>query len=470
MTHASLKYDDTIAAIATAYGAAGIGIIRISGPDAALIADQVFFSKKGHKLKGQETYRVSYGLIKDEKGQAIDEALALNMWAPHSFTGEDVVEIQCHGGAVVLKKVLDLVLAAGARLAEPGEFSKRAFLNGRLDLSQAEAIMDLVNAKTETALTAAANTLQGLLAREIRQCRQELLEVIAYLEADIDFPEEDFERLHQGEILTRLEKIRERIQQLLQTFSSGRIVREGLKTVLIGKPNVGKSSLLNTILKTQRAIVTDVPGTTRDTIEEYYNLGGIPLVLIDTAGIRQTEDVVEKIGVEKTKDVNKEADLLLYLLDSTTGLTGEDREYLKELPKEKTMILANKVDLLAGGENAEKYEEDLARQLRGYRLLFISATEQLGIEELEKAIKDQFFVHGWENKDQAFLTNIRHKRALDQALKALESGRQGVLEGTPSDLVSVDLQNCLEYLGEITGETLDEEIIDQIFARFCLGK
>lgn len=470
MSGDSYKLDDTIAAISTAYGPAGIGIIRISGFLAAQIADKVFRSKKGIKLQEQDTYRVAYGYIIDKDGSILDEALALTMWAPHSFTGENIVELQCHGGIIALKKALDLLLAEGARLADPGEFSKRAFLNGRLDLSQAEAIMDVINAKTETGLKAAANNLQGFLAQEIKQCRQEILEVIAYLEADIDFPEEDIERLNQTEIQARLYKTGEKIRRILQTFQEGRIVREGLKTVLIGKPNVGKSSLLNTILQAKRAIVTDIPGTTRDTIEEYYNLGGIPLVLVDTAGIRYTEDTVEKMGVEKTREVSKEADLLLYLLDLTTGITAEDEEFLQELPREKVIILVNKIDLWPNEKTGREQEQQLRQRLTGFRVLFVSATEKIGINDLEKEIKELFFTQGLEIKNEAFLTNIRHKRALDTALEALESARQGVLAGTPSDFISIDLQNSLASLGEITGETMDDEIINRIFAQFCLGK
>lgn len=460
--------EDTIAAISTAYGSAGIGVIRISGSAAAEIADKVFQSKKGIKLKEQETYKVTYGYIRDKDGGLVDEVLALTMWKPHSFTGEDVIELQCHGGMVVLKKLLDLLLAEGARLAEPGEFSKRAFLNGRLDLSQAEAIMDLINAKTEMAVSAAANNLQGFLTVAIKECRQLLLEIIAYLEADIDFPEEDFARLNQSEILQRLEKIAEKIKKILQTFKGGRIMREGLKTALIGQPNVGKSSLLNAILKTKRAIVTDVPGTTRDTIEEYYNLGGIPLILVDTAGIRATEDVVEKIGVEKTRDVIRQADLLLYILDLTVGITAEDEAFLQEIPRDKVLILVNKVDLMPGEEQG--IAAQIQAKLAGYRVLFISATAQIGITELEEEIKNLFFSQGLEIKDAAFLTNIRHKRALDLALQALESAREGVGQEIPADFISIDLKNALDYLGEITGETLDEEIINQIFSQFCLGK
>ena len=381
--------DETIAAISTAYGPAGVGIIRISGDEAATIADKVFKSKSGVKIKDQDTYRITYGYIYDQDGQLIDEALALTMRGPFSFTGEDVVELQCHGGIVVLQKVLALALKAGARLAEPGEFSKRAFLNGRLDLAQAEGIMEMINAKTETGVSVAASHLQGRLSEEIKACRQDLLELISFLEADLDFPEEDFERLSNEEILRRLTKVTEKIKNILQSFMKGRIIREGLKVALVGKPNVGKSSLLNTLLKTKRAIVTDIPGTTRDTIEEFYNLGGIPLLLIDTAGIRDSDDLVEKIGVQKTKEIVEQADLVLYIFDLIQGITPEDQAYLSKIPSEKVLILVNKIDLLTDG--AETTLRNIRERLPQFRVLLISATEQLGIQELEEEIKNIFY-------------------------------------------------------------------------------
>ncbi|NLO76297.1 MAG: tRNA uridine-5-carboxymethylaminomethyl(34) synthesis GTPase MnmE [Clostridia bacterium] len=460
--------DETIAAISTAYGPAGVGIIRISGDEAATIADKVFKSKSGVKIKDQDTYRITYGYIYDQDGQLIDEALALTMRGPFSFTGEDVVELQCHGGIVVLQKVLALALKAGARLAEPGEFSKRAFLNGRLDLAQAEGIMEMINAKTETGVSVAASHLQGRLSEEIKACRQDLLELISFLEADLDFPEEDFERLSNEEILRRLTKVTEKIKNILQSFMKGRIIREGLKVALVGKPNVGKSSLLNTLLKTKRAIVTDIPGTTRDTIEEFYNLGGIPLLLIDTAGIRDSDDLVEKIGVQKTKEIVEQADLVLYIFDLIQGITPEDQAYLSKIPSEKVLILVNKIDLLTDG--AETTLRNIRERLPQFRVLLISATEQLGIQELEEEIKNIFFTEGWEIKDKAYLTNIRHKTALEKAEQALASAQKTLQTGLPLDLMVIDLKTVLGFLGEITGETVDEEIIDQIFSQFCLGK
>lgn len=458
--------EDTIAAITTVLGPSSVGIIRISGPDAVKIADKVFLGKRKIKLENRPTYTVTYGKILDEEGKMVDEALALVMRGPKSFTGEDVVEIQCHGGMMVLRKTLELVIVAGARLAEPGEFSKRAFLNGRLDLSQAEAIMDIINAKTETAVQAAANNLQGTILRRVREISQKILEVNAYLEADIDFPEEDFYRLTTDELNNNILAIEKDIQEILDTYKSGRIIREGLKTVLIGKPNVGKSSLLNALLNERRAIVSDVPGTTRDTIEEYYNLGGIPLVLIDTAGIRATEDIVERMGVEKTREVIQKADLILYVMDVSAGVTKEDLTYLQDFPSEKLLIIINKVDLM----EEKKTEQKIREELKEYKVLFISAKEGIGLKELENGIKQMFFEEKLEINEKPFLSNVRQKDALEKAKQAVVSARQSVEEQMPSDFVSIDLRQAWGLLGEVTGDTLDEDIIDQIFSQFCLGK
>lgn len=461
---------ETIAAISTAYGPAGVGIIRISGDNAANVVDRVFKSKSGVSLKDQATYRITYGYIYDQDARLVDEALALTMWAPSSFTGEDVVELQCHGGIVVLKKVLALVLMAGARLAEPGEFSKRAFLNGRLDLSQAEAIMEMVTAKTEAGVNSAVNQLQGALSQEVNGYRQEILRILAYLEADLDYPEEDFSRLSNEEISICLAEIAQKLNKLLQSFAKGRIMREGLKVALIGKPNVGKSSLLNAILKTKRAIVTDIPGTTRDTIEEYYNLGGIPLLLIDTAGIRESQDLVEQMGVQKTKEIVEQADLVLYIFDLKMGITPEDREFLRKIPSEKVLILVNKIDLKSKTEEENSLERKIKEGLPAYRVLPISATEQIGLQELEEEIKSIFFSEGLEIKNETLLSNIRHKTALDKALQALMGALSGFRKGTSLDLMTIDLKSVLDYLGEVTGQTVDEEVLEQIFAQFCLGK
>jgi len=457
--------EDTIAAITTAQGLAGVGIIRVSGSEAAIVAQKVFRSKKGKVLREQPTHTVTYGHIVDEQGQVLDEALALTMWGPHSFTCEDVVELQCHGGTVVLQKTLELLLRNGARLAEPGEFSKRAFLNGRLDLSQAEAIMELITAKTEKGVLAAAGNLEGSISQKVSAVRSKILEITAYLEADIDFPEEEFERLQPEELAERIALIVQEVKDLIASYNSGRIIREGLKTALIGKPNVGKSSLLNALLREKRAIVTDIPGTTRDVIQEYYNLGGIPLVLYDTAGLRDTDDLVEQIGVEKTKEVIKEADLILYVLDSTEGFTQEDRDIVSQLPRQKTLLIINKIDLLDGKDEAIAELPDLA-----YPPVYISAKERVGLEELEKTIAKMFLQDGGRPSSEPILTNVRQKDALARSLELLESAWTGAREGLSADFISIDLRGAWEILGEISGETLGEDIIDQIFSQFCLGK
>lgn len=458
--------DDTIAAITTVLGPSSVGIIRISGDDALAIADKVFQGKRGILLKNRPTYSITYGKVIDESGKMIDEVLALKMSAPNSFTGEDVVELQCHGGVVVLRNVLELVMSAGARMAEPGEFSKRAFLNGRIDLSQAEAIMDIINAKTEKAVITAANNIEGSLKKETSAIRENIIELMAYLEADIDFPEEDIDRLSDKEVNAKLQHIVDRIEELLKTFRSGKIMREGLKTILIGKPNVGKSSLLNAMLKERRAIVTDVPGTTRDIIEEYYSLGGIPLILVDTAGLRETQDIVEKIGVEKTIEELQKADLILYVLDITEEITHDDIEYIRTLPKEKVIILINKHDLIKGKE----YEQADKNILSDYKVIFVSAKEGSGLQELEDWILELYFGKGIELSGKAILTNVRQKDSLSIALQAIISAQKSLKNKMPSDFISIDIKQAWLSLGEISGETLEENIIDQIFSRFCLGK
>lgn len=458
--------DDTIAAITTVLGASSVGIIRISGDEAIAIGDKVFRSKRGIALKKRASYSITYGNIIDENGRTVDESLALTMRSPHSFTGEDVVELQCHGGAVVLRKVLELALRAGARLAEPGEFSKRAFLHGRIDLSQAEAIMDMINAKTEKAVMAAANHLEGTVKIEIAAIKEKIIELMAYLEADIDFPEEDITRLTQEEIHERINEIIILIEQLLDSFKGGKIIREGLKTILIGRPNVGKSSILNAMLKEKRSIVTDVPGTTRDIIEEYYNLGGIPLVLVDTAGIRETKDIVEKMGVEKTKEEIEKADLILYVVDITDEITTEDTDFIANLPHGKIIVLVNKHDLLKEKEQEQRITEIMS----AYKTIFVSAKEGYGLKELEAAILELYFDQGIEITDKTLLTNVRHKDALQKARDAAVGALDSVDKHMPSDFIAIDLRQAWINLGEISGETLEENIIEQIFSRFCLGK
>lgn len=457
--------EETIAAITTAPGTAGVGIIRISGPEAAAVADRVFRSKNKKALAERPTYTVTYGHIYGDKEQLIDEALALTMWEPRSFTGENVVELQCHGGSVVLRKILELVLANGARLAEPGEFSKRAFLNGRLDLSQAEAIQELITAKTEKGVQAAARNLVGGISDKVKELRKKVLEITAYLEADIDYPEDDFERLEPEELENRLSVIIEELKKILSSYENGKIIRDGLKTVLAGRPNVGKSSLLNALLQEKRAIVTDIPGTTRDVIQEYYNLGGIPIVLHDTAGLRQTDDEVEKIGVEMTRELIKESDLILYVIDSTSDYGSEDEAHLKELPVEKTLVLVNKIDLL---EEHEKWQ--LPESLKSYTVVFISAKEGQGLDDLTRIISQMFIEPQSDKGEEPLLTNLRQKEALSQAHNSLQSAVSGIRAGLDADFISIDLRTAWESLGEVTGDTLGDDIIGQIFSQFCLGK
>lgn len=462
--------DDTIAAITTAMGAAGVGIIRISGPEAAEVVEKVFRPKKKGRIREKPTYTITYGQVVDGE-DVIDEALVMNMWKPGSYTGEDVVEIQCHGGTVVMGKILEMVIKAGARLAEPGEFSKRAFLNGKIDLTQAEAIMDIIQAHSEMAVKAAAANIRGTTAKTIKSVQADILSVLAYLEADIDFPEEDFLRLKETEIARKMEDTYKRIGQILDSYQSGKILKEGLKTALVGKPNVGKSSLLNALLREKRAIVTDIPGTTRDTIEEYYSLGGIPLILIDTAGLRETDDPVEKMGVEKTREAITGADLVLYVIDVLEGLSKEDIKTIKLLPRGKVILLINKIDLL--GESAKEEEtilQDIEQQLGKISKIIISAKEEIGLKELGTEITKLFFKNGLEIGQTALITNIRQKEALEQGREAVGAALESIKKGLPADFISIDLMSAYENLGKVTGETAGEDVIDQIFSQFCLGK
>ncbi len=462
-------YFDTICAIATAMGTAGIGIVRISGCEAAEIAEKVFRSKNGELLADKPGYSITYGMAVDEEGLFVDEVLAMTMWAPKSYTGEDVVELHCHGGRMVTKKILELVLKVGARLAEPGEFSKRAFLNGKMDLTKAEAVIDIINAKTETAVYAAGNNLKGSIYHRLKEISRQLIEILAYLEADIDYPEEELYRFSSQELLERIQEQKNEIEGLLKTYKSGRIMREGLKTAIIGKPNVGKSSLLNAVLNAERAIVTEIPGTTRDIIEEYYDLGGIPLVLIDTAGIRETKDQIEKIGVEKTQEKIKEADIILYVLDLASGISLEDLEQIKGLNKEKVLVVINKVDL-RGREVGEGKEEEIPRLLPGYKLLFISAKEKTGLYELQESIKEKVFAGDMEINEEPLLANVRQKDSLEKAFLSIKNAEDAVKADIPTDMAAIDLKQALLSIGEVTGETLDDEIVDKIFSEFCLGK
>lgn len=461
-----LTSDDTISAISTAIGEGGIGIVRISGSKAIAIADEFFTSRSGKRAEAILSHQAVYGNIIDpENNEIIDEAIVLIMRAPRSYTREDIVEIHCHGGPVPLRRILDLTLRLGARMAEPGEFTKRAFLNGRLDLAQAEAVMDVIRAKTDASLKVAVGNLSGQLSEQVKSIRQSVLGMIAQLEAAIDFPEDDIEEATAVDVAKLINQVKSQLASLLATAQTGRILREGLATVIIGKPNVGKSSLLNALLREKRAIVTDIPGTTRDIIEEYVNIRGIPLRIIDTAGIRDTADVVEKIGVEKAKELVSQADLILLLLDWSAPLSSEDRSVLELLSDRRAIVLINKSDLPPKLELAE-----VERYSEGRLVLKISVAQGEGLAELEQAIADIVYSGQVGQGEAAFVNNLRHADALRQANDRLADAMATIAAGMPPDCIVVDLRAAWEKLGEVTGDTVGEDIIDQIFSQFCIGK
>lgn len=457
---------DTIAAISTPPGEGAISIVRLSGDEALAIADRMYHS--GSKcLLEVPSHTIHYGHILDPAtSQLIDEVMVTVLKAPKTFTREDIVEINCHGGMVVTNQILQLALRQGARLAEPGEFTKRAFLNGRVDLSQAEAVMDLIRAKTDKAMNLALNQLDGNLSHLIRSLRQEILETLAQVEVNIDYPEyDDVEELTTRLLLEKAHQVQGQINQLLLTAQQGKILREGLSTAIIGRPNVGKSSLLNYLLDEEKAIVTEIAGTTRDVIEEYVNVRGVPLKLIDTAGIRDTEDVVEKIGVERSKKALAEADLILLVLNQSEALTAADRELLRLTADDKRIILLNKTDLPA------QLNLDSEAELLGDSPLFaISVLEKAGLDQLEKAIADLFFAGGTGDKDASYVSNTRHIALLEKAGQALGEVIVGIEAGMPVDLVQIDMTRCWDFLGEIVGDSVQDELITQLFSQFCLGK
>jgi len=458
--------EETISGIATASGEGGIGIIRVSGTVAIDIIDAIFKGIKGKKAVDIESQHVAYGHILDpENGKTVDEVLVLIMRGPRSYTREDVVEIHCHGGIVPLKRILELTLRYGARLAEPGEFTKRAFLNGRLDLSQAEAVIDIIRAKTDASLRMALGHLAGTLSDKISGMRHTILGMIANLEATIDFPEEDIEELTAQDVKNTVEILLAEMKDLLATKETGRILREGLETVIIGKPNVGKSSLLNALLKEKRAIVTDVPGTTRDIIEEFVNIRGVPLKIVDTAGIRETADIVEQLGVEKTREFIATADLILLLLDASVPLSVEDREILQLLSGKEAVVLVNKSDLPTQLDLDEVYTYVSDR-----KVLKISVAEGSGLLELEQVIVDMVYSGKVEQKEGAFINNLRQANLLEQAKDHLDAVLLTIGEAMPPDCIVVDLRDAWDKLGEITGDTVGEDIIHEIFSQFCIGK
>lgn len=457
---------DTIAAISTPMGEGAIGIVRLSGEKAIEIADKLYRGKKGKRLKDVPSHTIHYGYMIDPvSGEIAEEVMVSVMKAPKTFTKEDVVEINCHGGLLAVNRVLQLVLKEGARLAEPGEFTKRAFLNGRIDLSQAEAVMDLIRAKTDKAMNLALKQMEGRLSKLIKNLRQELLEMLAHIEVNIDYPEYDEEEMTHQILIERAKDIKGKILKILNTSQQGKILREGLSTVIVGKPNVGKSSLLNTLVQENKAIVTDIPGTTRDVIEEYVNVRGVPLRLLDTAGIRDTEDIVERIGVERSRKVLKEADLILLVLNYGEELTPEDEKIFQAVEGMDVIVIVNKTDL------PQKINMDRVRELAKRRkLITTSLLHENGVDELEEAIASMFFEGSIDSGDLTYVSNSRHIALLHQANQAIDEAINGIEAGVPIDLVQIDLVRAWELLGEIIGETMKEDLINQLFSQFCLGK
>lgn len=459
-----MKEFDTICGIATAQGEGGIAIIRVSGNKALEIVGRIFKGINNFDINNMKTYTIKYGNIIDSVSkEVIDEVIISYMKGPKSFTAEDVVEINCHGGVVSTNRVLEEVIKNGARIAEPGEFTKRAFLNGRIDLSQAEAVMDIITAKTDLAMKSAVMQNEGVLSKEINKLRAYLLDVLALIEYDVDFTEDDEEpdETVPVKVSESLNKAIIDMEKLLKGANEGKIIREGLKMTIVGKPNVGKSSLMNALLQEKRAIVTDIPGTTRDIIEEYINLGGIPVKITDTAGIRETEDVVEKIGVERSREKLEEADLVVLMLDTSRPLDDEDREIIKSIKDKKTIVLLNKVDL----ERKLQLEE-----INGlYNLIEISAMTGFGIEDLKQEIKKLFF-NGEVDNESLIITNSRHKQALYRALENCKIAEERLKMNEFLDLISIYVTSGLRALGEITGAELEEDLVNKIFSEFCVGK
>lgn len=465
MEQITLEFD-TIAAISTPPGEGAISIVRLSGDAAITIADKVYrFGTK--QLLGVPTHTIHYGHIVDPKDESLlDEVMVSVMRAPKTFTREDVVEINCHGGIVVVNQLLQLLLREGARLAEPGEFTKRAFLNGRMDLSQAEAVMDLIRAKTDRAMHVALDQLDGNLSSLIRSLRQEILETLAQVEVNIDYPEyDDVEELTTKLLLEKAGFVKAQIESLLTTAKQGKILREGLNTAIIGRPNVGKSSLLNHLLREEKAIVTEIAGTTRDVIEEYVNVRGVPLKLIDTAGIRETEDIVERIGVQRSRKALAEADLILLVLNQNEPLMEEDCQLLTATESLKRVILLNKMDL-----PTQLDREALKQHVKDEEILSVSVLSNTGMEQLELKIADLFFGGQTGEKDATYVSNTRHISLLDQAALALDEVIRGIDAGMPVDLVQMDMTRCWDFLGEIVGDSVQDELITQLFSQFCLGK
>ena len=456
---------DTITSISTPMGEGAIGIVRLSGPEAVEIGDKLYKGKK--KLKDVPSHTINYGHIIDpQTDEVVEEVMISVLRAPKTFTREDIIEINCHGGILTINRILELTMTHGARMAEPGEYTKRAFLNGRIDLSQAEAVMDFIRSKTDRASKVAMNQIEGRLSDLIKRQRQSILEILAQVEVNIDYPEyDDVEDATTEFLLAQSKKIKNEIDQLLETGTQGKIMREGLSTVIVGKPNVGKSSMLNNLIQDNKAIVTEVAGTTRDVLEEYVNVRGVPLRLVDTAGIRDTEDIVEKIGVERSRKALSEADLILFVLNNNEPLTEEDRTLYEVIKNEDAIVIVNKTDL----ERRLDIEE-VKTMIGDTSLIQTSMLKQEGIDELELQIRDLFFGGEVQNQDMTYVSNSRHISLLKQARQTIQDAIDAAEAGIPMDMVQIDLTRTWEILGEIIGESASDELINQLFSQFCLGK
>lgn len=455
---------DTITAISTPIGEGAISIVRLSGPDAIAIVNRIFQGKNLHEV---DSHTIHYGKLIDlENEEIVDEVLVSIMRAPKTFTVEDIVEINGHGGIVATKRILQLVLKEGARLAEPGEFTKRAFLNGRIDLSQAEAVMDIISSQTNEAMKVAMNQLEGKLSKLIRQLRQQLIETIAHVEVNIDYPEyDDVEEMTHDMMDEKTKYVLDEINRLLEVASQGKILREGIKTAIVGRPNVGKSSLLNSLVQEERAIVTNIAGTTRDVIEEYVNVRGVPLRLIDTAGIRDTDDIVEKIGVERSQQTLANADLVLFMLNNNEPFTEDDAMIFELIKDLNYIVIINKTDL------PNKLDLNHLKEISSdHPIIELSVINEQGIEKLEETIANLFFTNEIVSQDTLYISNVRHIHLLERAKKALEDAREALVMHVPLDIVQIDVRRTWEFLGEIIGDTASESLIDQLFSQFCLGK
>ena len=455
---------DTIAAIATAAGNSGIGIVRISGEEAIAVAERIFKIKgKNQKLSDMESHTIHYGFIYDGE-DVVDEVLVMLMRGPRSFTAEDTVEINCHGGMLVTRRILETVLRAGARLAEPGEFTKKAFLNGRIDLSQAEAVIDVIHAKNEYALKSSVGQLRGNISQKIKSLRESILFEIAFIESALDDPEHISLDGYGERLLSVIEQIKQELSALIRSSYNGRVVSEGIKTVILGKPNAGKSSLMNVLVGADRAIVTDIAGTTRDILEEHIYLQGISLNIVDTAGIRNTDDVVEQIGVSRAMDAAEDADLIIYVVDSSRELDENDYQIMEFIQDRKAIVLLNKNDLESKVSIAE------IEQKSGHKVFSISAKKEIGIEQLEQEIKTLFYEGEIDFNDQILVTNVRHTHALKEAYDSIQMVEQSIADEMPEDFYSIDLMNAYEKLGTIIGEAVEDDLVNEIFSKFCMGK